>query len=107
VVAVFQPHLYSRTAREANAFGAALARADVVVVLEVYAAREQAADHPGVTAAWMAQAAAITRTGRTVAWLPGFDDAEAFLRSILRGGRPVPDHGGGDVDALGRRLVAR
>jgi UDP-N-acetylmuramate--alanine ligase len=107
VVAVFQPHLYSRTAREANAFGAALARADVVVVLEVYAAREQAADHPGVSGRLVAQAAADHADGRTVAWLPGFDDAEAFLRSILRGGDLCLTMGAGDVDALGRRLVAR
>ncbi len=47
LVAVFQPHLYSRTALLAREFGAALALADVVVVLDVYPARERAEDHPG------------------------------------------------------------
>ena len=49
LVAVFQPHLYSRTALLAREFGAALALADVVVVLDVYPARERAEDHPGVS----------------------------------------------------------
>ena len=49
VVAVFQPHLYSRTQRLAREFGAALARADVVAVLDVYPARERAEDFPGVS----------------------------------------------------------
>ena len=49
VVAVFQPHLYSRTQRLARDFGAALARADVAAVLDVYPARERAEDFPGVT----------------------------------------------------------
>ena len=47
VIAVFQPHLYSRTARQAPEFGAALATADEVVVLDVYPARERAEDFPG------------------------------------------------------------
>ena len=42
LVAVFQPHLYSRTALLAREFGRALALADVVAVLDVYPARERA-----------------------------------------------------------------
>ena len=49
LVAVFQPHLYSRTAALAREFARALAQADVVAVLEIYAARERAEDHPGVS----------------------------------------------------------
>ena len=51
VVAVFQPHLFSRTEALARAFGAALAAADVVVVLEVYPGRERAEDFPGADGA--------------------------------------------------------
>jgi UDP-N-acetylmuramate--alanine ligase len=46
VVALFQPHLYSRTQLLAREFGAALAGADVVAVLDVYPARERAEDFP-------------------------------------------------------------
>jgi UDP-N-acetylmuramate--alanine ligase len=105
VVAVFQPHLFSRTGRHARAFGEALALADVVVVLDVYPARERAEDHPGVSGLLVAEAAADAADGRPVAWLPGFDAAEAHLRAIARPGDLVLTLGAGDVDALGRRLL--
>ncbi|HEX8104659.1 MAG TPA: UDP-N-acetylmuramate--L-alanine ligase [Solirubrobacteraceae bacterium] len=105
VVAVFQPHLYSRTARHALEFGAALALADVIVVLEVYAARERREDHPGVSGRLVAEAAADAAGGKTVAWLPGFDEAWRFLSAELREGDLCLTLGAGDVDALGRLLL--
>jgi UDP-N-acetylmuramate--alanine ligase len=106
VVAVFQPHLFSRTQHQAREFGAALALADLVVVLDIYPARERGEDYPGVTGRLVAAAAADAAPGRQVAWLPGFDDAERFLRAQLRDGDLLLTLGAGDVDALGRRLVA-
>ena len=106
VVAVFQPHLYSRTQRLAHEFGAALARADVAAVLDVYPARERAEDFPGVTGLLVAEAAADAAGGRQVLWLPTFDAAEPVLRGLLRDGDLCLVLGAGDVDALGRRLVA-
>src|SRR6266481_7075088 len=55
LVAVFQPHLFSRTALHGDALGRALAAADVVVVAPIYGAREQPL--PGVTAALVARGA--------------------------------------------------
>lgn len=107
VVAVFQPHLYSRTRALARDFGAALAQADLVVVLDVYRARERPQDFAGVDGKLIADAAADAAGGRTVAWLPAFDDAERFLRAQLRGGDVCLAMGAGDVDELGRRLVAQ
>ena len=106
VVAVFQPHLYSRTAAMASQLGRALALSDTVVVLDVYPARERAEDHPGVTGRLVAQAAADAAPGRPVAWLPRFEDAEAYLRATLREGDLCLVLGAGDVDALGRSLLA-
>jgi UDP-N-acetylmuramate--alanine ligase len=106
VVAVFQPHLYSRTQRLAREFGVALARADVVVVLDVYEAREHAEDFPGVSGLLVAEAAADAANGRPVFWLPTFDAAERALHGVLREGDLCLLLGAGDVDALGRRLVA-
>jgi UDP-N-acetylmuramate--alanine ligase len=106
VVAVFQPHLFSRTQHQAREFGAALALADLVVVVDVYPARERAEDFPGVTGRRVAAAAADAANGRRVAWLPGFDDAERFLRAELGEGDLLLTLGAGDVDALGRRLLA-
>jgi UDP-N-acetylmuramate--alanine ligase len=106
VVAVFQPHLFSRTARQHREFGAALALADHVVVLDVYPARERPEDFPGVTGRLVAEAAADAAGGRPVAWLPGFDEAERYLRDELRDGDLLLTLGAGNVDAVGRRLLA-
>jgi UDP-N-acetylmuramate--alanine ligase len=106
LIAVFQPHLYSRTKALASAFGRALASADVVVVLDVYPARERAEDYPGIDGRLVAQEAGDAAGGRPVAWLPGFDDARAFLAATLRPGDLVLMMGAGDIDALGRSLVA-
>jgi UDP-N-acetylmuramate--alanine ligase len=105
VVAVFQPHLFSRTERQAREFGTALAAADHVVVTEIYPAREHAEEHPGVTGRLVAEAAADAADGRPVAWLPGFEEAEAYLRATLRPGDVCLTLGAGDVDDLGRRLL--
>jgi len=106
VVVAFQPHLYSRTAALASELGGALALADVVVVLEVYPARERVEDHPGVTGHLVAQAAADAASGRPVAWLPRFDDARAYLQATLRADDLCLVLGAGDIDDLGRSLVA-
>jgi UDP-N-acetylmuramate--alanine ligase len=107
LIAVFQPHLYSRTNALARQFGAALAAADVAVVLKVYPARERAEDFPGVEGHLIAEAAADAAGGRTVAWLPGFEDARAFLARHLRDGDLCLLMGAGNVDALGRSLIVR
>jgi UDP-N-acetylmuramate--alanine ligase len=104
LVASFQPHLYSRTRALAREFGKALALADVVVVLDVYPARERAEDFPGVTGLLVAQAAADAAPGRPVWWLPGMDDAERFLRAELGEGDLLVTLGAGDVDRLARAL---
>ncbi|MEA2221170.1 MAG: UDP-N-acetylmuramate--alanine ligase [Solirubrobacteraceae bacterium] len=105
VIAVFQPHLYSRTRLLAREFGAALALADAAVVLEIYPSRERAADFRGVSGLVIAEAAADAARGRSVGWAPDFDAAERLLRAQLRAGDVCLVLGAGDVDALGRRLV--
>src|SRR5262245_10877269 len=107
LVAVFQPHLYSRTAALAPEFGRALALADVIVVLDVYRAREKPEDFPGVSGLLVAEAAYDAAPGRPVAWFRTFDDAERYLRPTLRAGDLLLTLGAGDVDSLGKRLVER
>jgi UDP-N-acetylmuramate--alanine ligase len=105
VVACFQPHLYSRTRLLAREFGRALALADLVVVLEIYPAREEAKDHPGVSGLLVARAAADAAGGRPTWWLPEMDDAERMLAAELRGGDLLLTLGAGDVDRVARRLA--
>jgi UDP-N-acetylmuramate--alanine ligase len=107
LIAVFQPHLFSRTKLLAGEFGRALALADVVVVLDVYPARERAADHPGVSGLLVAQASADAARGRAVHWLPAFADAEPVLRGLLGERDLCLVMGAGDVDELARRLVGK
>ncbi len=107
LVVAFQPHLYSRTALLAREFGRALALADIVVVLDVYPARERAQDHPGVSGLLIAEACADAARGRAVYWLPALEDAEAVLGALLGTGDVCLVMGAGNVDELGRRLVGR
>jgi UDP-N-acetylmuramate--alanine ligase len=106
LVAVFQPHLYSRTKSLWREFGNALAAADVAAVLGVYPARERSEDFPGVEGRLVAAAAADAGGGRPVAWLPSFDDARRFLHATLRDGDLCLLMGAGNIDALGRSIVA-
>ncbi len=111
LIAVFQPHLYSRTKALAVQFGAALALADEVVVLDVYPAREQpVGELAGVSGLQVAEAAAERAGGRPVAWLPSAAAAERFLAARLdrdpdREGRVLVTLGAGDVFRLGEALV--
>jgi UDP-N-acetylmuramate--alanine ligase len=105
LVAVFQPHLFSRTRALAREFGCALSAADVVAVLDVYPARERAEDFPGVDGRLVAAAAADAVPGLPVAWAPSFADARAFLGSVLRADDLCVLMGAGDIDSLGRSLV--
>lgn len=105
VVAVFQPHLYSRTELLGEEFGAALAQADVIVVLDVYPARERAEDYPGVSGLTLVRSAESHADGRQVLWAPGFQEAEGALAEVLKDGDLCVVMGAGDVDRLGHRLV--
>jgi UDP-N-acetylmuramate--alanine ligase len=105
LVAVFQPHLYSRTALLARELGVALALADAVAVLDVYPARERAEDHPGVSGLSIAEAAADAAHGKPVYWVPGFAEAETVLKGVLGAGDICLVMGAGDIDTLGRRLL--
>jgi len=105
LVAVFQPHLFSRTALLSREFGRALALADAAAVLEVYPARERAEDYPGVSGLLIARACADAARGRPVFWLPRFSDAEPVLRGLLEDGDVCVVMGAGDIDGLGRALV--
>src|SRR5438477_262267 len=101
VVAVFQPHLFSRTALHGEALGRALASADVVVVAPIYGAREQPL--PGITADLVAQGAA-----RAGAATVAVRDRAALVDSVAERVRPgdvVFTLGAGDVTRVGPELL--
>jgi UDP-N-acetylmuramate--alanine ligase len=105
LVAVFQPHLCSRTEHFAQGFADALGQADLVVVCDVYPARECAEDWPGVTAQLIVEA--ISSAGRAaVRWTPTLDDAAAELERELTADDLCIVVGAGDIGTLVPRLVA-
>jgi UDP-N-acetylmuramate--alanine ligase len=107
LIAVFQPHLYSRTKALASRFGAALAAADEVGVLEVYPAREQPTGPlAGVSGLWVAEATAERAGGKRVWWLRDVERAARALGPRLREGDLLVTIGAGDVFRVAEALVA-
>ena len=103
LVAVFQPHLYSRTATHGDALGIALALADLVVVTDVYGARERPL--PGVTGQVVARAA--ERAGARTVWAPARAGLAATVAKLVRVGDVVLTLGAGDITGVGSELLAR
>ena len=101
LVAVFQPHLYSRTAAHAGAMGQALAAADLVIVTEIYAAREQ--PMAGVSGRQVADAA--RRAGVEVRFEPTRAEVGRRVYESLAPGDVVITLGAGDITRVGPELV--
>lgn len=98
-IAVFQPHLYSRTETFAAEFGEALSAADEVFVLDVYAAREQPL--AGISGATVADAVTAP-----VTYVPDFSAVAARVAASVAPGDVVVTMGAGDVTLLGREILA-
>jgi UDP-N-acetylmuramate--alanine ligase len=106
LIAVFQPHLYSRTKAFAEQFGEALSIADEVAILDVYPAREEpVGELEGVSGLDVARAAADRMAGRPVLWAPTLEAARAALEPRIRPGDVVVTVGAGDVFSLADALV--
>jgi len=106
LIAVFQPHLYSRTKVFSEAFGAALAVADEVLVLDVYPAREEpVGPFEGVSGLDVLRATADRAGGAPVWWTPDLETAERAASARLGSGRILVTIGAGDITRLSDRLV--
>jgi len=103
VIAVFQPHLYSRTAAFAGELGAALSEADLSVVTDVYGAREDPV--PGVSGKLVADGVIAAAPRSRVAYLPRRGDIVPFVAVRARPGDLVLTIGAGDVTMLGEEIV--
>src|SRR6185503_10309644 len=103
LIAAFQPHLFTRTRDFADAFGVALARADLVFLTEIYPAREKPL--PGVTSELVAHAA--QKAGRPVSWLGERSALADALAATAREGDVVLTLGAGDITHTGTELLQR
>jgi UDP-N-acetylmuramate--alanine ligase len=101
LVAVFQPHLFSRTAAHGAAMGEALAAADLVVVTEIYPAREQPI--PGVSGSQVA--AAAERAGAATVFEADRPAVGRRVLGLIRPGDVVLTLGAGDITRVGPELL--
>ncbi len=100
LVAAFQPHTYSRTRAFARNFAAALALADLVLVTEVYAARES--DPGNVSGRGIADL-----LPQPAGYTPTLEEALLWLEEHMRPGDVLLTLGAGDITTLGPRLLGR
>jgi len=96
LLALFQPHLYSRTLHLAHEFAVALSAADAVCVTDVYPAREEPI--PGVTGRLIVDQLAQVRPGMRIGWGPSVEEGVGIVVSWARPGDTVLTLGAGDVD---------
>jgi UDP-N-acetylmuramate--alanine ligase len=101
VVAVFQPHRYSRTRDLMGDFGPALAHADVVVLTDIYPAGE--APLAGVTVDALADAARTA--AREVLLVRRLDDVPSEVARLTRPGDLVLTLGAGSIGQTGDRIL--
>lgn len=103
IVALFQPHLYSRTVQFAEAFGVAFSGADVVVVTDVYGAREEPV--PGVSGRLVSDAVRRAGGPRTTVYVPRLEEAAGFVAGLAREGDVVITLGAGDVTGAAPHIL--
>jgi UDP-N-acetylmuramate--alanine ligase len=102
LVAVFQPHLYSRTRDFAREFGQALSLADSVWLTDVFAARE--APIPGVTGQLLVESTRASGA-RDVHYVPSLEALPRVLADHLSSGDVVVTLGAGSIEVVGAALL--
>ncbi len=104
IVAVFQPHLFSRTRDFHEEFGRAFMNADVLVVTDVFPARESPI--PGITGKLVADDA-LAAGHRNVRYIERREDIAPALRGMVRPGDMVITFGAGDINKVGLELLEK
>jgi UDP-N-acetylmuramate--alanine ligase len=105
LIAVFQPHRYTRTQALWRPLGESLLGADLVVVTDVYGAGESPI--PGVTGKLLVDAVAEAAPGRRVVYVPRRTDVAPFLAGEVRPGDLVLTLGAGDITIAGDAALER
>lgn len=103
VIGVFQPHTYTRTTALLQDFAAAFNEADLVILVDIYAAREL--NTSGVTSAHLAEQ--MQKTHPHTYYAGSLQDAAAYLRSRLRKGDLLLTMGAGDVYRIADILLGK
>jgi UDP-N-acetylmuramate--alanine ligase len=104
ILAVFQPHRYTRTAALAESFGRAFDDADLVFVTDVYGAGE--APVPGVSGRLVADALERQGARPRVVYVSSRDELRALVAAMLQPGDLCVTLGAGDLTTLPEELLA-
>ena len=102
LIVVFQPHTYSRTAALLEDFGTALSAADLVILPDIYAAREK--NTIGISSDAVRRQ--IEAHGTKALYIPEFSDIENYLSEIVSEGDLLITMGAGTVYKIGENLVS-
>ena len=102
IVAVFQPHRYTRTQNMARDFGHAFSEADIVIVTNIYSACEQPV--PGVSSAGIVDAVLETADS-CVYFIPHKEEVVAQLKALVRPGDFIISVGAGDIWTVTEELA--
>ena len=102
IICVFQPHTYSRTKSLLDGFARALCHADIVILADIYAARET--DTLGVSSQTLQEE--IRRLGHECLYFSSFEEIEKYLLANCRKNDLVITMGAGNVDQIGTDLLS-
>jgi len=103
IIAVFQPHLYSRTEFLQTEFAEALLEADIPVVTDVYGARED--PRPGVSGKLIVDSILRLEPRKPTVYLPRLGSVVEYLKAQTLPGDLVLTLGAGDVHRVGERFL--
>ena len=101
IIAVFQPHLYSRTKLLLNDFGKSFGDADEIILADIYAAREPKDE--SINSKMLAEE--ITKNGGKTRYMESFDKITGFLIENAKKGDVIITMGAGDVYKIGENLL--
>ncbi len=99
---VFQPHTYSRTKLLLDDFAKALLNFDNIIILDIYAAREQ--NIYGISSKDLADR--ICSLGKNAMYIPNFEDCVSYLKENVKENDIVLTQGAGTITEIGRMLVS-
>ena len=101
IICVFQPHTYSRTKAFLSDFARVLSMADIVVLADIYAAREK--NTIGISSKDLL--AELQKNGQESYYFPSFDEIEKFLSEKCINNDLLITMGAGDVYLIGEHLL--
>jgi UDP-N-acetylmuramate--alanine ligase len=105
IIAIFQPHLYSRTLNLLEGFARAFELADIVIIDDIYAAREEPV--PGVNGGLLAERIRSVAGDKPVEYLPVREEMVRRVAEMAQPGDLILTIGAGDIRQAGEELARR